>query len=251
VDNELEVIRHQMEEKRASLADKLDLLENQVLETVHEATEGVSQIVDTVTSTVGSVTDNVQETVQSVKDSLTEGVQETVESVKQTFDVRDRIRRNPWMSLGGAFAVGLAGGYFLSPSSTGDRKGQASYQPRFGPEFAPAAAERSAAPPAEPARKEAPSPLEEAAHTALTGLKGLAIGALMGVLREVATNTLPAALKDEVANMLNQVNTQLGGKNLGDLGIMEAFQGHGNGADTARETDPSANDRFAQRANGR
>ena len=92
MDNELEVIRHQMEEKRASLAEKLDALESQVLETVHEATSEVSHIVQEVKSTVDSVTEGVQETVVTVKETLTEGVQETVETVKQTLNLNDHIR---------------------------------------------------------------------------------------------------------------------------------------------------------------
>jgi len=117
VDNELEVIRHQMEEKRASLADKLEALESQVLETVHGATAEVSHIVEEVKSTVDTVTDGVQETVETVKETLTEGVQETVATVKETLNVNDHIRRNPWLAMGGAVAAGIAAGYFLGPHS--------------------------------------------------------------------------------------------------------------------------------------
>jgi len=243
VDNELEVIRHQMEEKRASLADKLDLLENQVLETVHEATAGVNQIVENVTSTVGAVTDNVQDTMTSVKETLAEGVQDTVDAVKDTFNVSEHVRKHPWAALGCSFAVGLAGGYLLRrPSSNGSRS-----QPRPEPHSQPQPTSFAASTPA----REEPSPLEEAAKTALTSLKGLAIGALMGVIREVATKSLPASLEDEVASMLNQVNAQLGGKNLADFGVMEALQGHpkeeSNGADRQR----ADSGRVALRANGR
>jgi len=111
VDNELEVIRLQMEEKRVSLADKLDAVENLVRGTVEEATAEVTNIVQEVKSTVGTVTDEVKSTVSSVK----EGVQETVASVKETLDLRDHIRRNPWLALGSAVAVGFGGAWLLGP----------------------------------------------------------------------------------------------------------------------------------------
>jgi len=200
VDNELEVIRHQMEEKRASLADKLDALENEVVQTVQLATAEVSHIVQDVKSTV---------------DSVTEGVQETVESVKDSLDIREAVRCHPWAALGGAFAVGLAGAWVLGPSSR---------QPAPRWDYRP----ETYGPPPEPTRPTTtqtpgePSPLAEAASTALTGLKGLAIGVLMGVVREVVTNALPEAIKDETSRLLDQVTTQLGGKTFADLGVMQS-----------------------------
>ena len=105
MDNELEVIRHQMEEKRASLADKLDALENQVIGKVQDTTAEVTNIVHEVKESVTEVVQGVKSTV----DSVTEGVQDTVESVKDTFDFREHIRRNPWLGGRGAVAAGFAG----------------------------------------------------------------------------------------------------------------------------------------------
>src|SRR5262245_52369843 len=67
MDNESEVIRQQMEQTRSALTAKVELLEHQVVETVHGATAAVSE-------TVGNVKDVVQETVQTVKDSVHETV---------------------------------------------------------------------------------------------------------------------------------------------------------------------------------
>jgi hypothetical protein len=197
VDNELEVIRHQMEEKRASLTDKLDALETEVFQTVHEATVGVSQIVHEVKSSV---------------ESVTEGVHETVESVKESLDIREAIRRNPWTAMGGAFALGLAGGVWLGPSSRPQTPQRDASKDGYRP-LANGSHPPSTEPPSEP------SLLGEAARTAMTGLSGLAIGALMGVLREVVGNALPPALKNEATSLLDQVTVQLGGKTFADLGV--------------------------------
>jgi hypothetical protein len=66
VDNELEVIRDEMEQTRASLADKLGALEEQVRETVSGATEAVSSTVEGVKDVVSTVSD----TVDSVKEQF-------------------------------------------------------------------------------------------------------------------------------------------------------------------------------------
>jgi len=223
VDNELEVIRHQMEEKRASLADKLDALENQVIETVQDTTSEVTNIVHEVKESVTEVVQGVKSTV----DSVTEGVHETVESVKETFDIREHVRQHPWLALGGAVAAGFAGAYLLGPSSqptpswswqpypTGS--GGASAPSSLSDLSAPRREQPSPRP--EPAREEGESTtdhilsvLGETGTQALTKVKELSVGTLMGLLGEVVVNALPVALKSEATNLLKDLTTKLGGK---------------------------------------
>jgi len=272
VDNELEVIRHQMEEKRASLADKLDALEGRVMETVQGATAEVSHVVEEVKTTVASVTEGVKETV----DSVTTGVQETVDSVKESLDFRDTIRRHPWTAVGGAFAVGCLGAYLLGPSSRRTAARETARPETSSPPPTPVRA-------SPPETEAEPSALMEVGKAAMTGLQGLAVGALMGVIREVAVNALPASLKGEVSGLLNEMTTKLGGKTLGDLGVTqngteankgethddgsEAEMGRTMGSAQRQDQEPvgqsdrrradtgrrglRANDRSAQRANGK
>jgi ElaB/YqjD/DUF883 family membrane-anchored ribosome-binding protein len=247
VDSELEMIHHQMEQKRASLAEKLDALENQVIErvqdttkevtdVVHEVTEGVSGVVQEVKSTVGAVVQNVKSTVDSVK----EGVHETVESVKETIDIREYIRHRPWMWLAGSFAAGVAGGYFM-PSSRTVREW--TWQPHPAPTSPsvpnslsdltapweePVAYRPQAETYREPARESRESmtdqmmaALGDAGSHALGKVKELAIGTLMGVLSQMLTNNLPAALKPEVSNLMTDLTTRLGGK---VLDFSESFE---------------------------
>jgi len=79
VDRELEVIRDEMEQTRANLADKLGALETQVRETVSSASEtvtstveGVKEVVETVSDTVGSVTEtfNISKHVEQMASML-------------------------------------------------------------------------------------------------------------------------------------------------------------------------------------
>jgi len=206
VDNEreLEVIHHQMERTRASLADKLDTLENQVLgtvqdatsavaNTVHDATSAVTHTVEDVKSAVGSVTDSIQETVQSVK-----------ETVKETFDLHEHFRRHPWAMMGGSMTAGFLAGWMLSPS------------PRR--EEAPA----PLSPPLQP--YQSLPPREQAASTngaaggpdILQKLKGMAVGTLMGVLRKMVLDIAPENLKADLTSFVDDVTVKLGGKPAGD-----------------------------------
>jgi len=211
VDNELEVIRHQMEEKRASLADKLDALETQVLGTVHEATSAVSHTVRDVTEVVDTVKDNIQETVAAVK----ENINETVESVKETFNINDKIRQHPWIALGGAFAAGFAGAMLVGSSSRTRRVPRANYRlpETFSPPPEPVRAAETQPRASEPSSA-LTSQLGTAATEALNTIKGMAVGTLMGVLSEVVTEWVPSTLKQEVNNLFSNLNTHLGGKEL-------------------------------------
>jgi len=185
-----------MEGTRASLADKLDTLESHVLDTVHEATDAVSHTVEDVKSVVGNVTDSLQE---------------TVENVKEAFNLSDHVRRHPWMSLSGAVAVGYLGGTFLFPARdthpaahTAGSPGKREALPLE--TFTPAPAPRAAATPTSSEESSLLAPLKQ--------LKGLAIGALMGLVREMVSNSLPDNMKSDVLSLVDDFTTRLGGKPL-------------------------------------
>jgi ElaB/YqjD/DUF883 family membrane-anchored ribosome-binding protein len=242
VDNELEVIRHQMEAKRASLADKLDTLENDVLGTVHAATSAATGVVQEVKATVETVVEDVK----SAAGSVAEGVQGTVESVKETLDFRGHIRKHPWLAMGGAFAAGFAGAFLLGgsrPRSRTSRWARSSWdalsshgetatsrpepaRSDFRPE-----PERAAAREAPSAGESSLSVIGEAGMEALHKVKGLAVGALMGVLGEVVTRSLPEALKSETSNVLRDLTTRLGGKVLDTGSLMDSLSDIWKGAE--------------------
>jgi ElaB/YqjD/DUF883 family membrane-anchored ribosome-binding protein len=249
VDNELEVIRHQMEEKRASLAEKIDALENQVLDIVHETGDQVTNIVEEVKSGVGEVVNEVKSTVETVvgdvkstANTLTEGVEKTVESVKETFNVSDHIRQHPWLALGGAFAVGVAGGYLTGGSSerrSGAWQGQGWTEPSLSTFATRAEEPREPEPPRyqEPESGESAwSVLGDAGKQALEKLKEAAIGTLMGVLGQVVVNALPATLKSDASNIVRDLTTKLGGKVIDVSEWME-----GNRTEQNRESDSGGN----------
>jgi ElaB/YqjD/DUF883 family membrane-anchored ribosome-binding protein len=191
VDNELEVIRHQMEEKRASLAEKLGALEDEVLETVHQATAAVS-------NTVHDVTDAV--------DTVKQTVEQTVESVKESLDFRDAIRQHPWTAVGAGFAAGFAGGYLLEIPSPGQAYSQGARYPQTnGFPQGNGASESSSA---------LTSSLGNVGAEVFQTIKGMAVATLMGVLSKVVADAVPAAMKQDVNKLFEDINTRLGGKEL-------------------------------------
>jgi ElaB/YqjD/DUF883 family membrane-anchored ribosome-binding protein len=181
VDNELEVIRHQMEVTRSSLADKLGEMESQIRGAVEGATNLVTDTAETVQETVHNVTDTVQETVHSVAEAL---------------DLSKQVERHPWPMMGGAVAVGFLGSVMLG------RAGGVS-----GPASAAASSVNGATKHVAGAVEE-PGPL----HEALKTLKGLAIGALMGLVRDRVVKAIPPDYAADATKMVDDLTTKLGGK---------------------------------------
>jgi ElaB/YqjD/DUF883 family membrane-anchored ribosome-binding protein len=229
MDDNPEVIRKQMEETRSALGEKLEALESQVTETVKETTSAVTETVEAVKDTVENVTGTVKETVENV----TEGVHETVKSVAQTLDIRGHVERHPWLMFGGSVVAGCVAGYLLSPpswrrgtssgswfssSQTTPSRGSAAYASQA----QPAASSTTSSTVASTAAKAANWLGSEASWLGgeaggwlgeqFKRLKGLAIGTLMGVIRDLAKQSLPEALKDRVTQEVDQFTTSLGGE---------------------------------------
>lgn len=228
MDRELEVIHNQMEETRESLASKLGALESQVRDTVGTASEAVTS------------------TVEGVKD-VVETVSETVGSVTETFNFGKQIEEHPWAAFGAAVACGFVAAQLFGPSST-----TPSYQPSYRPPAPAAPPQESMLSQASHAVSEAVSgatnaageaissavsgatsaagdalssavsetanqageAMQEAWKTASTGVGALAVGTLMGVVRELTASVVPSEWKKDINQLLDQVTHQLGGKPL-------------------------------------
>jgi len=105
MDNESpEVIEQKMEETRESLSEKVSLLEQQVVGTIHSANEAVQDTVETVKSAVA-------DTLATVRG----GVQSSVAEVKEVLDMSKHVREHPLPMLGGAVFAGMITGWVLFP----------------------------------------------------------------------------------------------------------------------------------------
>jgi len=216
VDSELEVIRDEMEQTRANLADKLGALENQVRETVSGATDAVNS------------------TVEGVKE-VVETVSGTVESVTETFNVSKQVEQHPWMAFGAAVAVGFVASQLFGHSSHAAPAPAPVPHPPAPPPQPQSfhAAPQAEAAHREPEKKESPSILgslghsalesveamvpdvKDVMHTVVSNVGGLAVGSLMSVVRDLAAQGLEGMPKEwtgEVTKLIDQVTTKLGGK---------------------------------------
>jgi ElaB/YqjD/DUF883 family membrane-anchored ribosome-binding protein len=220
--DDFEAIKQQMEARRSSLAEKLEALECQVAESVQGVTSAVSNVKEVVEGTVESVKDKVE----SVKDS----VEETVGAVKEQFDFQHQMDAHPWMMVGGAFAVGFLTGRLWpdipmempfasglrSPGPASRRSngvhgngasGNGGYRPQV-----------VASPPeAEPEPKHSwfDSLLQQLSPD-IDKLKGLALGAAVGFVRDYVKRTAPRDLGSHLASFFDSVTTKLGGQPLQD-----------------------------------
>jgi ElaB/YqjD/DUF883 family membrane-anchored ribosome-binding protein len=207
MDNEPEVTCADLDETRASLSEKLETLEQKVVHSVHGATSAVN------------------ETVESVKDA----VHDTVATVKETFDLPLQVRRRPWVMVGGSIALGYLGGYLLRRRGSDRPSAKRWSQPAFpgGPQIAhhrngDINGYRSVeeAPPKKPVQEVSQKPSEpgflSGVHhqfeAEITKLKGLAIGTVLGVVRDLITQSGPEQMKAKVAEVLDSITVKLGGE---------------------------------------
>jgi len=217
-----DLIREQMEETRTSLSDKLETLESKVVSTVEGASDNVTETVESVTDkvqeTVASVTDTVQETVAAMK----EGVRDGVNAVQHMFDCKQHFQNHPWLMLGGSVAAGFVLAEFLSrgtPSVEAQRPslpsrggmGQRSHQ---GNGHHQMRATKNGATSATP---ESPG----AFHEEWEKLKGLALGALFGTLREVVVKSLPPDLGSKLRDIADSFTRKIGGEPMPEEAVNE------------------------------
>jgi ElaB/YqjD/DUF883 family membrane-anchored ribosome-binding protein len=191
MDQEPDVIRHEIEETRCSITEKLVTLEDQVR------------------GTVQSAKDTVHETIENVRST----VNETVENVKRTFDVSYQTRQHPWGMTGASVAAGFLAGYFLPglgrrTATMTSRMSEASYSPPLmsnGAAVAPSATPRAAT---------QPSMLSRLTHQfegEIEKVKALAIGTLAGLARDWVTQAYPAA-GAQLAEIMDSATRKLGGQ---------------------------------------
>jgi ElaB/YqjD/DUF883 family membrane-anchored ribosome-binding protein len=210
-------IRHRIEETCSSLTERLETLEHQVKETVGEATDAVVDTVQTVRNTV-------EGTVEAVKQK----VEKTVESVRQTLDVRRQVQQHPWAMVGGSIALGYLAGSVLPRHLQPVGRSASGYPPagEYSPQRAESIAREDRFQSAGDAFREEisegtgiasrrPSFWDELAHQfapEIDQVKRLAIGATVGLIRDMIKEAIPENLSHQVAGIVDSVTSKLGGE---------------------------------------
>jgi len=205
-----ELIRHDMEETRTALSDKLEVLENQVMGTVQEARSAVSQTVETLKDTVSSVKDSVTDTVSAVKESVQDGVA----TVKHWFDLRAQFDNHPWLMTGGSVLTGYLVGTLCDRLSEGEAAAAPAAEPTRSESHRLGNGHRTAAMRSKRHQEpETPSWLAGFAPE-LNKLKGLALGALFGTAREMVMKSVPHELGHKLSGIMDDITCKLGGETL-------------------------------------
>jgi len=210
MDEKPDVIRHEIEETRHSLAEKLETLEGQVKDTIGSVTESVEQTVEKVKETVTGTVENVKETVS-----------DTVASVKRTFDLAYQVDRHPWAMAGLSLGAGLAVGYLTG----GRRRYTGGWERGREPAPAPSAFAAGGTPGYEAAasvssagyRRETEEPgilsrLLAPFASEIDKIKGTAVAALMGMARDSIVRAVPPALAGQVQEIMDDLTRKAGGQ---------------------------------------
>lgn len=236
-DDKTQVIRHNIEETRSSLTEKLEKVEQSVVGTVQNTTSAVTETVgtvkDAVQGTVDAVKDTVASTVQTVKDT----VQGTVDTVKDSLNLRRHVENYPWAMFGGSVAAGYLVGYLTTPSTeppSAEPNGQAAWEsPEYNQETdgrarSNGARRETAAQP--PARE--PGPASQP-HRWLWNLfsgefdkiRKIAIGTGLGFVREMIEKNVEGDLAQKLTELVDDFNSKLGGEAIRG----PFFKGHSEG----------------------
>ncbi|MCC6793805.1 MAG: hypothetical protein IT366_01705 [Candidatus Hydrogenedentes bacterium] len=198
--DEPEVIRRQMQETRANLSNKLEALECQVRDDVNGIATKVTETVDTVREQI---------------DFTKAAISNTVDSVKDTLSVVQQTERHPWMMMAGAATLGLVGGRLLNNGAPARQQFHAA--PLMNNEDVsntytrPFIQEDNEV----PDNGEAHSVFHKLAETfnpEISILKGLAIGALFGVLRDVVLRAAPSTVEQPLGTVIDGFTVRLGGQ---------------------------------------
>jgi ElaB/YqjD/DUF883 family membrane-anchored ribosome-binding protein len=186
-----EVIRQQMGDTRAALTEKLQSLECRVEQTVEE----------------------VKETVD-----------DTIGAVKQTFDLPFQVERHPWAMVGGAAALGFVLGEALSLAARKSRHSSLErgwsndeflVQERAKEEKAKIEGNGHTNVAAIVPKTERPSLLQRISTEfgdEIDKIKGMAIGAGFGLIREGLTRSCSPEMRSQVENVIDSITVKLGGE---------------------------------------
>jgi ElaB/YqjD/DUF883 family membrane-anchored ribosome-binding protein len=218
MDNEEVVIRQKMEDAKNSLTDKLETLEETVVDTFGKVTEPVAETAEAVKETVEIVKESVEDAAEAVKETVQEGM----ETVRHWMDFRGHVKRHPWLMMAGSVGAGVCLEMVLMDSGTacateparstpmqsghgrshhhngGTREkrssesGVMSWLGQFGPE--------------------------------ISKLKSLALGAVLGSVRNMILQAVPQQLQNGVRELIDNAAQKLGAEPSSNQPQQEASQ---------------------------
>jgi len=195
MDNEEVAIRQKLDSAKGSLTGKLEILEEQVVETVQQVSEPVEETANAVKETVETVKDTVEETAEAVKDSVKDGI----EAVRHWFDFSDHVRKRPLLMMAGAMGAGMCLEMVLgNGSASGVESSKAS-----SPDGHQRSREKRVT------SSTGPSWLERFGPE-IGKLKSMALSAVLGAVKQMIVQAVPQNLKEGVRTLIDNAQRKMG-----------------------------------------
>jgi ElaB/YqjD/DUF883 family membrane-anchored ribosome-binding protein len=212
---ETELIKQQMGQTRAALADKLENLESKVFGIVTTTTDTVTQTVQGVQATVTQTVQEVGATLRDTTQSFHAATSDVMTALHNAFDVPRQVHNHPWLTLGSSVLAGYVGGVILDNLEHGHMPSLPSLP--AGPEkLLPRSSEvRGRMEAAAPARNSGPSFLKSLFETfapEIDKLKAAAVGMALGVVRDRVGESVPQGMREDFTQMMDRITAKLGGE---------------------------------------
>jgi ElaB/YqjD/DUF883 family membrane-anchored ribosome-binding protein len=204
----VEQVRVEMENTRASLSQKFDVLESKIGEGVQETAASITAAKETITETVQTVQEAVRGTVSAVESG--------VSAVEEFFDIPAQIQRHPWGIMGGAVVVGFLGERLLGAACPTALAAAAAAEQK---DMSPLTGKHSNGHGHKPnghSNKRAstkPSVLQSLAQefdSELGKLKNIAVASLITGLHQWLAPSIPEAVQPQVQDIVRSVTQKLG-----------------------------------------
>lgn len=214
--SDMSAIRNQMDETRSALTDKLEKLEQKVTDTVQGAAQSV-----------GDTVENVKHAVEDTVQNVTSSVRDTVHAVGEAFSITHHVERHPWTMVAGATAVGFVGGYLLMHKTRDARADEkfrhlaASQGQVPASNYDSPARFMSESPPQRSATPATTHDMRSSGHTnafqewlkpAVSQVQGLAVGAALGLFRDMLLRSVPKPMSGQVTELVDGLTQSLGGQ---------------------------------------
>jgi uncharacterized protein with von Willebrand factor type A (vWA) domain len=115
-----------IENTRAVMAEKIDMIEGRVHETMEGTKVKIDNVMDKVKGVQGTIED-AKTTIDDLLETIKQTMEETVERVKSTATLIEQVDQNPWIMFGSAVLTGyvlstLNQGRSMGHSHTGEQR---------------------------------------------------------------------------------------------------------------------------------
>lgn len=225
--HEMSAIRHQMDETRSSLTNKLEKLEQKVTDTVQGTVQTVTDTVQGTVQSVSGTVENVRHAVEDTVNTVKSSVRDTVHAVGEAMSITHHVERHPWAMVAGATAVGFIGGYILMKPSENARADEkfrhlAASQGRVPETRLPPNESFDAEPVSRSATRHTMRDMRGSEHNSLTlpdwlkpaatQVQSLAVGAALGLIRDMLVRSVPKPMTNQVTEIVDGLTTSLGGQ---------------------------------------